>query len=336
MNNPNIPLLRIITFIWLTAIVTLPAQADNLDSWQLVGEEHFYLHSPPNSFTGLFRSQGIASDGAQWFFSWEYGLERTDLAFNSIQRNFSFVPPNSLTPGIPLELLALGLNHIGDIDYYNGILYVPVDASPNYTTGYVALYNASDLSYTGVAYRLFGAPSNPDNDIASWVAVDDKGEFGYGKEWQEGNSINVYRVSDWSFSHTITLDTNLKYIQGGKVWGNWLYMSSNNQTRSVYRANIKSGQVQELFQLPLPVGDIKVEGLVIQKVKGSPLNMYVEMVVDPNYSNLNLADTELNVTLFHYQLIDNNLQNLTTCTPQQNVVSQTCNYSLGNSNSIKP
>src|SRR6195952_5228163 len=81
--------------------------------WQLAGVEQFYANDPVSS--GIYRSQGIATDGNQWFFSWQYGLERADANFTSLQRNSAFVPPGGISPGIPTSLLSLGLNHIGDI-----------------------------------------------------------------------------------------------------------------------------------------------------------------------------------------------------------------------------
>jgi len=276
------------------------------EKWALVDVSQFFLHNPPFSFTGLYRSQGMATDGEQWFFSWQYGLERADDAFNSIQRNSSVDIVNgapSLNPGIPADLLSQGFDHIGDIDYKDGIIYASLDTTNGYTNGHVALYSASDLSYTGKVYELVGAPANPHHDVASWVAVDREEDVGYGKEWQNGNTLNVYRLEDWRFDHTLTLDASLKNIQGAKVWGKWIYMSSDNDTRSIYRANLRTGHVEELFQLPQPVGSLEVEGIALRQSEDGTLDMYVEMIVDPNNSDQSFTDTALNVSLYHYRRV---------------------------------
>jgi hypothetical protein len=280
-----------------------PSDPTTTERWRQVGVEQFFLHDPPNSFTGLYRSQGIATNGREWFFSWQYGLERADNAFNSLQRNSAFDPVAGLKPGIPAELLAQGLDHMGDIDYKDGTLYIPLDTTNGYTNGHVALFNAEDLSYTGTVYELIGAPSNRRDDVASWVAVDPTSDYGYGKEWQEGDTINVYTLPDWTFSHTLTMDTSLKNIQGAKVWGNWLYMSSDNETRSVYRANLVTGHVEELFRLPRPAGNLEVEGIALRQSNEGVLDMYVEMIVDPNGSGQSWSDTARNVSLYHYERI---------------------------------
>ena len=285
----------------LSSAALIPAHA--ADAWKLAGVDNFYMHTPtPNSFTGLYRSQGMATDGTQWFFSWQYGLERADNNFNSVQRNSSFTLPGNLSPGIPGALMAQGLNHIGDIDYHNGVIYASLDSTAGYTKPHVALFNASDLSYTGKSYELGGTPANPNKDLASWVAIDAKRGFGYGKEWQNGNTINVYNLDDWSFSHTITLDTPLARIQGAKVVGDWLYMASDNATQSIYRSNLLSGAVEEVVRLPQPTGALEMEGIALRASADGTLDMYVEQVVDPDRSGQSLTNPNLHVALYHYQL----------------------------------
>ena len=272
--------------------------------FQLVDEFRFYLQRPPGSLTGAYRTQGMATDGYHWFFSWQYGLEITDNHFNSILRNSSIVPPATIIPGIPAELLAQGLDHIGDIDYHDGIIYASLDTTAGYTNGHVALYNATDLSYTGVTYPLTGSPSNPKNDIASWVAVDGLHNRGYGKEYQLGNTINVYHLDNWTFDHTITLDMAIELIQGAKLHGEWLYMSSNNSTHSIYRANLRTGHVEELFRLPTPAGHLEVEGIALRGERvglEDSVDLYIEMVVDPDNSGDDLSNTDIHVSLFHYR-----------------------------------
>jgi hypothetical protein len=260
------------------------------ETWRLANEYRFDLwrHSLP----GVYRTQGMAADGDRWLFSWQYGLEIADDQFNALLRNSSVrLLPFRIVPGIPSDLLALGLNHIGDIDYYDGVVYASLDSTDGYMNGHVALYRASNLAYAGVIFPLTGAPSNPKHDIASWVAVDGPHNLGYGKEWQLGNTINVYRLNDWSFDHALAIDLPLERIQGAKVHDGWLYMSSDNATRSVYRANLLSGHVEELFSLPSPDGHLEVEGMAVREVctsgntggcEVSQTQLYVLMVVEPD------------------------------------------------------
>lgn len=281
----------------LAAAPVLPALA--VPVYELAGVQQFYANDPANS--GIYRSQGIATDGNQWFFSWQYGLERADANFNSVQRNSSFTPPASLVPGIPLSLLAQGLDHIGDIDYYNGVIYASLDTTKGYTNPYIAMYSAADLSFLG-AKQVSGSPANPNKDVASWFAVDAARGLGYGKEYQSGNTLNVYNLSDWSFKTTITLDTATRSIQGAKVFGDWLYMASDNAEQSVYRANLVTGQVEELFRLPTPDGEREVEGIALRDNGLGGVDIFVEMIVDPSRSGQNPTDPKLRVDLYQYSL----------------------------------
>ncbi|MDB5999663.1 MAG: sorting protein [Rhizobacter sp.] len=284
----------------LAAIAPI-ASAQATEAWQLAGVDQFYANDAAKS--GIYRSQGIATDGKQWFFSWQYGLERAGNDFVSQQRNSSLTPPLNLSPGIPADLLAQGLDHIGDIDYYNGFIYASLDSTQNdYHSPHIAIFNASDLSYTGTTFAISGAPSNPNNDVASWFAVDAARGLGYGKEYQNGNTLNVYSLTDWSFQRTITLDTSTHDIQGAKVFGDWLYMTSDNDEQSVYRANLLTGQVEELFQLPAPAGDREVEGIALRDNGAGGVDMYVEMIVDPDKSGQNPFNDNLHVDLYHYTM----------------------------------
>lgn len=287
---------RALLFSATLAVTAITAHAT--PTWQLADTQQFYANDPAKS--GIYRSQGIATDGNQWFFSWQYGLERADQSFTSVQRNSSFTPPGAVTPGIPLNLLAQGLNHIGDIDYYNGKLYVSLDSTSGYTKPHIAIFNAADLSYTGVSYEITGSPANPKKDVASWFAVDAARGLGYGKEYQNGNTLNVYNLDDWSFLRTITLDTNTKSIQGAKVYGDWLYMTSDNDAQSVYRANLLTGAVEEIFQLPKPDGDREVEGIALLDNGKGGVDLFIELIVDPARSGQNPTNDLLRVDLYHY------------------------------------
>ncbi len=301
---------------WVVALAAALPGLSNAQShqatsqWQLADEQQFFLDNVGSPFNGIPRTQGITTDGHQWYFSWQYGLEIANDQFKSVRLD---------ALDIPLNFLLRKLDHIGDIDYHDGIIYASLDSTNGFTNGHVALYNASDLSFTGVSYALTGAPSNPNHDIASWVAVDPNGNFGYGKEYQLGNTINIYRLSDWSFIGVATLDLALERIQGAKVNGDWLYMSSDNDTKSVYRGNLQTGHVEELFSLPDPDpnGRREVEGIalrsarqVCQEQQPSPRNcsllsddavdLYVEMVVDPDHSGNTVLNPNIHVSLYHY------------------------------------
>lgn len=281
MENIRIASPGIVKGLTCLALAFACSTASATEQWTQVGVDKFYLPA------GLSRSQGITSDGRQWFFSWQYGLERANDTYATSQ-----------LAGIPPSLLSQGLNHIGDIDYANGVIYAAIDDTSNYRNPTIALFNASDLSYTGQSYKLTMPQTK---DIASWVAVDAAHGLGYGKEWASSANINVYNLSDWSFSHSISLQQPLERIQGAKLRGDWLYLSSDNATKSVYRASLLDGSVEELFQLKQPTGTQEIEGLSFRDTPDGA-SLHVLLIHDPDNNKVNLTSTTLNVGLYHYAL----------------------------------
>lgn len=299
----------------LILVSTGPALA--VEQWQEVGVDHFYLHSPPYSLTGLYRSQGLASDGQQWFFSWQYGLERTDAAYASLQRNSSVALPSlAITPGIPATLVAQGLNHIGDIDYANGLIYAPIEDGDDfdgdgveYEKPIIALYNSTDLSYTGTYHELpttllvNGQLEAIHTAGVPWVALDTARGVGYTAEWNNANRLNVFNLSDWSFQGFINLTQTIDRIQGAEVLGDALYAAADNATGSVYRVGLLDGTVQEILQLALPSGSQEMEGVAIEATPDGAA-LHVLHINDPFNDETNLGSTTLNVALHHYKLVN--------------------------------
>ncbi|MDP2834919.1 MAG: PEPxxWA-CTERM sorting domain-containing protein [Pseudomonadota bacterium] len=298
------------------ALLAASINAQAAETWVETSVDHFYLHNPPYSMTGLFRSQGVASDGQQWFFSWQYGLERTDDAFASLQRNSAIALPSlAITPGIPAALVAQGLNHIGDIDYASGLIYAPIEDGGDfdgdgikYEKPVIALYNAADLSYTGAYYELpttLNVNGTQENILTAgvpWVAVDTARGVGYTAEWNNATRLNVFNLDNWSFQGFINLDQTLDRIQGAKVRGDALYAAADNDTGSVYRISLLDGSVQEILQLALPAGSQEMEGLAFRDTPDGA-SLHVLHINDPLNADTSLSSTSINVALHHYKLV---------------------------------
>ncbi|MBT9495595.1 MAG: PEP-CTERM sorting domain-containing protein, partial [Paucibacter sp.] len=89
---------------------------------------------------------------------------------------------------------------------------------------------------------------------------------------------------------------------GGKVVGDWLYMASDNEDQTIYRSNLLSGHVEELLHIPKPAGDLEIEGIAMRQNANGSLDMYVELIVDPDRSDHSPSNPNLHVNLYHYQL----------------------------------
>lgn len=232
------------------------AQAFAVEPWIMV-EKYTFTDDPIK-----YRGQGVTTDGTNWYFSGTNALEMTDGNFD---------PKLRLSPGIPPELFnpspmaPKGLNHIGDIDYADGYLYISLDTSKKdpgtgaqYNTPVFAIYRASDMTFTGKAFSL--NPPHGTHDIASWVAVDARKGEGYGMSYDNSTEIAVYNLEDWSFKKYIKLSRTIDQAQGGKILNGWMYFSTENATKSIYRANLETGEVEEIGHLVTP-GEQEVEGL---------------------------------------------------------------------------
>ena len=276
----------------LLACAVFTVTANAADAWKVVGSNVFGLPD------GFYRSQGMTTDGSSNYFSWQFGLEKTDLNYNELLRNSSIsLTTGQVTSGIPTSLSAQGYDHIGDIDTAGGILYASLDNSqtkPNsYSQPAIALYDADTLQYTGKFYTL--NPPDGTHDIASWVAVDASAGLAYGMAYDGATEMAVYNLSDFSFVKYVQLSQTLDSVQGGKLFDGWMYMSSNDSTRSVYRTNILSGEVQDLFTVKQPY-DQEVEGLSVTAGANGEAVVNVLVVNDPLDTGNALDE---NVTLYH-------------------------------------
>ncbi len=241
------------------------------------------------TFTGsaiTSKQQGVTTDGTNWYFSGTNILERTDKNYD---------PSLTVSPAIPdvLKLPSqysdIGLNHIGDIDYADGYLYISLDSSNRdpvtggkYENPVFAIYRASDMTFTGQAFAL--TTPHGIHDIASWVAVDAKNGLGYGMAYENATELAVYNLSDWSFKEYIPLSQTIDQAQGGKLLDGWMYFSTDNDDKTIYRANLKTGEVEVLGNLKLD-REQEVEGLSFNMTKDG-WSMYIlnrePLESDPN------------------------------------------------------
>lgn len=217
--------------------------------WQQQDYDTFHL------LNALQRSQGAATDGRHWFFSWQFGLERTNDAYFAQQRK---------DPAIPKRLRRQGSNHIGDIDWFEDRVYAPIEDGSAYLHPYIGLYYAGTLNFTGKAYEL---PQALQTKGVPWVAVDGPRRVAYTAEWDPTPQINVFDIDhSMAYLRSIPLGTVIGRIQGAKVFEGMLYASSDDATKDVYKINLDTGTVIKLFSLaPIdgkPLGE--AEGLVFR------------------------------------------------------------------------
>ena len=288
MNTKAILKSHLLKALCATAIAAMAGNA-LAETWVQTGVDRF------TGTASDAKGQGVVWTGSSWIFSSSNGLERTDTAFNRVQ---------NVNPAIPAELFSpsaaapKGLNHIGDLDVAGNTLYIALDSSTadkpgggKYNTPVIALYDATTFTYTGQSYALT-APGGV-QDIASWVAVDAAAGLGYGMAYDNATQLSVYNLADWSFKEYVPLSHKLDQVQGGKLFGDWMYMSSDGAEKEIYRTNVKTGVVEDLFSINLGAPQ-EIEGLSFgQDASGN---------VTLNVLNREAVNGVSGVAFYHYSL----------------------------------
>lgn len=200
-----------------------------------------------NGTTGGTRSQGCVSNGTSWFFSWTYGLERTDLAFSVTKSN---------TLAIPLALSLAGSNHIGDIDLNGNTLWAPIEDGSGYQKPYLVEYDATTLT-AGATHLLSNTLLTKG---VPWVAVDAPRAALYVAEWDPTPAIYVYALGTVAYQRSIPIRPTLGRVQGAKVFEGSLYCNLDDAAKTVFKVNLETGTGQALFTMPNSAG-IENEGI---------------------------------------------------------------------------
>jgi hypothetical protein len=212
-----------------TAVDQFITQMDG-ELWEQIGIDQF-----PGA-TGAVRSQGLTTDGTSWYFSWTLGLEKTDLNYATQVSN---------TFAIPADLSRLGDKHIGDIDYWNGTLYAPLEDSHTFLYPHIALYNPDTLT----AGQSFALSNTLLPDGVPWVAVDGPRGNLYVAVWDPTLAIFVFDLATVTYSRSIPLRPPLARIQGAKVFEGSLYLSTDDAVKDIFKVNLDTGTVIPLFAL---------------------------------------------------------------------------------------
>jgi hypothetical protein len=236
----------------------MPPAADGLRAFLGAFDGEAWVEKTKDTFNltnAILRGQGVASDGASWFFSGTTGLERTDDSFSSQKRNDVAIPPS---------LLVAGSDHIGDIDVWNGTIYAPVE-DKGYKAPKVVLYDPSSLS----AGTVFDIPVSLQTAGVPWIAVDGPRGVAYLAEWDPTPALHVFDLTTMTYQRDIALSRTLGRIQGAKVYKGQLYASMDDAQKSIVKIHLASGTVIDLFA----IGDtsIEEEGIVLRAMPDGTL-----------------------------------------------------------------
>jgi hypothetical protein len=196
--------------------------------WQDLGKDTF------TGTTAGVRSQGCATDGTAWYFSWRYGLERDDA---------SFATQTSSLYAIPASIAATGSDHIGDIDVLGSTLYAPIEDSKQYAAPKIVAYDATTLA----ASTIYPLSNTLLTEGVPWVAVDGPRGQLYVAQWDPTPAILIHDLATVTFQRMLPLTPALGRIQGAKVFEGMLYASADDANKTIYKINLETGTAISLF-----------------------------------------------------------------------------------------
>jgi len=206
-------------------------------------------------FDALVRAQGVTTDGEFFYFSWNYGITKTDLTGNKVvRRKLLAIPP---------ALLLKGVDHIGGISHYDGKLYCAMEDSGAFEDLYIAVFDAKTLKliqYKAVPLEAhaFGIP---------WCAADPDTGLVYSARRDHFTELNIYDPDTLELIDTLPLDAPVHKIQGGEVHCGVLYVAASREGQAIFAINLTTGQVQKVFGRNVPGG--KGQGMTILPMNGA-------------------------------------------------------------------
>lgn len=171
--------------------------------------------------------QGVTFDGTYYYVFHTDAIKKYDANFNLVAQNTS-----ALT-GIS------GVNHLGDGDVHNGILYVVVETYVDINTWsgmQIARFNASDLSLIGT-WDI----SAQNHETSSIVYCEDDGVL-YVTSFNDGSKFFKYSPANGSYLGALTLSSTIAQLQGITYWRGafWVNEDVNDSTLRVeYDGTVK-------------------------------------------------------------------------------------------------
>ncbi len=236
---------------WYRLIIN---SSEGLLSFQIFALNESYVATDIVIVPTLF-SQGLAFGENSWFFTGTSAIYR-------LTSNMSKVIKYNDNP-IPEILRRKGYFHLGDLDYYDGMLLVPIERTNYVKPAIIAVYDPSTLRLVGYSYTS--------QDHMPWIAADESGYI-YTSEYSPVDRIYVYHISQIAEGNfidpvrIIRLSKPLRNVQGGAVLSNYLLLTADDGDH-VYRIDLETGNVSMIIRLP---GLYEMEGIEVVALKPSP------------------------------------------------------------------
>ena len=229
-----------------------------------------------NSVNKVDGRQGIAWENDEYYVSGSTTLSHYDKNWNLIARNTT-----------PFEDYADGtkVNHIGDIDVYNGEIYTGVEyfMDGKATDIQIAIYDAETLKLK----RNY--PFNPESGQTecSGITVDTDNNSVWMCAWNDGESgryLYRYDLKTGEYQGKYHLQCPPQWIQGIVYYDGWIYITADDGTADdgepdhIYRCRVDLTKTSFNVILERTLDDVilqgEIEGLSVDRIKRQMLISY--------------------------------------------------------------
>ncbi len=205
--------------------------------------------------------QGVAHDSSHWYMT-----NRAKLWKIPVHRDLGVPAAWSISVGIPRQLGAY--NHLGDLDYYDGRLYVPLEGSASA----IGVFDA-DLNY--VTHALL-----PNATDAPWCAINPIDGHLYTSSFHNsvvrkhrmtwsGNTLTLTHVASIALRDRAGRPLTLDRVQGGVFSARGhLYLVSDVAGQGIKGFDLETGRQQANIPVQFDRDDEELEGIDIWDLDG--------------------------------------------------------------------
>lgn len=222
----------------------------------------------------VFGRQGVATDGEYYYVSGSKTLTKYDKNWNVIAKNTD-----------PFKGYAIPANHIGDIDVYNGEIFVSAE---NFMDGVgkdiqIAIHDANTLELK----RTFKFNPESGQEECSGITVNPDDRTVWMCSWvgeESGRYLYEYSLDSGEFLRKVHLQAVPQWVQGMVYYDGSYYLTADDGTADLgepdhlYRVDIKPGATSATVVLERTFDDVKfqgeIEGLSVNHKTGQLLLHY--------------------------------------------------------------
>lgn len=249
--------------------VTVPGRAESAE-WQLLTSHDYDLRK----VISVDGRQGVACRNGAFWVSGSASLSRYDADWQLIAVNDD-----------PFADLGGRVNHIGDIDVYDGKLYAGVEYFMDGAASdiRIAVYDAQTLTF------LRDWPFEPASGQTecSGIAVDPDHGLVWLCSWEDGESgryLYRYDLESGAYLGKVHLQPVPQWIQGVAYDGGYLWLTADDGTADLgesdhlYRCRVTEGRTDACVTLERTFDDVllqgEIEGLTFDREHGRLLVLF--------------------------------------------------------------